>query len=367
MISVPTTPPLQGLTLSELGDLFESRGVSRHQARMAFQALHRSAAGSRFEDAPLISAAGRKFLSSLPALPTLKVDAVHTAEDGTIKLRLVTQTGMSAPLSLEAVIIPAKGRVTLCVSSQVGCAAACSFCHTGTMGLLRNLETWEIVEQVRVARAYAPRPISNLVFMGMGEPLHNEERVIRACRILNDDVGAAFSRRHLVVSTAGVGNRIRPLWEEGVASLAVSLHATTDAVRDEIVPMNRQWNLAALKKVLMEIPWRNRETVTIAYLLLAGVNDTREDAERLAEWSRGLPAKINLLEFNPFPGSAFKRSRPEQLAAFRQWLHDFGVFNTLRHSRGDDVMAACGQLATDGRRKAVGGKQKAATENSIEN
>jgi 23S rRNA (adenine2503-C2)-methyltransferase len=354
-----TTPPLQGLTLSELGDLFAAHGVSQHQARMAFQALHRSAAGEDFAASPSISPAGRAFLKELSPPPRLLADAVHAAEDGTIKLRLKTPAGDA----IEAVLIPAKERLTLCVSSQVGCAAACSFCHTGTMGLLRNLEAWEIVEQVRAARKHAPSPITNLVFMGMGEPLHNEANVIQACRILNDDVGAAFSRRHIVVSTAGVGNRIRPLWEEGVASLAVSLHATTDDVRNQIVPLNKQWNLAELKKILLEIPWRNRESLTVAYLLLAGVNDTREDAQRLAEWSAGLPAKINLLEFNPFPGSAFKRSGPEQLAAFRQWLHDFGVFNTLRHSRGDDVMAACGQLATDGRRqKAVGGKQKAATD-----
>ncbi|HYF52173.1 MAG TPA: 23S rRNA (adenine(2503)-C(2))-methyltransferase RlmN, partial [Planctomycetota bacterium] len=190
----------------------------------------------------------------------------------------------------------------------------------------------------------------NIVFMGMGEPLHNEEAVLRACRIFNENLGAGFSRRHIVVSTAGVGARIRPLYDSGVASLAVSLHATTDEVRDKLVPLNRQCNLAALRKILRDIPWRSRESLTVAYLLLDGVNDTREDARRLREWCEGLPAKVNLLEFNPFPGSTFKRASPEKLAQFRQWLHDEGLFNTHRRSRGDDVMAACGQLATAGRK-----------------
>jgi len=292
--------------------------------------------------------------------------------------------------------------VTLCVSSQAGCAAACAFCHTGTMGLLRNLEAWEIVEQHRIASEVwrseyradivgergadipvclaegdsplgltgphaarqaapgqtgmsAPRldSITNIVFMGMGEPLHNEDAVVRACRIFNSDLGAGFSRRHIVVSTAGVGARIRPLYDSGVGSLAVSLHATTDELRDSIVPLNRQCNLEALRNILLGIPWRARESLTVAYLLLDGVNDTRDDARRLREWCEGLPAKVNLLEFNPFPGSAFKRANAEKLAQFRQWLHDEGLFNTHRRSRGGDVMAACGQLATAGKKKVM--------------
>jgi len=337
---------LHELPLAQLKHEFRSANISEHQAQLVFQAMHRHGeldpahwqAGSlRYQ----ISAACKRFLLNQPALPRLSVDAVHAAQDGTIKLRIRTANGDA----VESVIIPSPNRVTLCLSSQVGCAAGCTFCHTGTMGLLRNLQAWEILEQYRLARQHSPRPISNIVFMGMGEPFHNEENVATACAILNHDLGAGFSKRHIVVSTAGVGNRIRPFWERGIASLAISLHATTDETRSAIVPLNRQWNLESLRQILLSIPWPKRESVTIAYLLLDQINDTRDDAQRLAEWARGMPAKINLLEFNPYPGSNFKRASPERLADFRQWLNDFGVFNTLRHSRGDDVLAACGQLA----------------------
>ena len=353
------TPPFNALPLSDLTLEFTRAGVSSHQAKVTFKAMHRLGVldGAQM---PEVSAAGKKFLASQPELPRVLIEDSKRALDGTIKLRVKTPHGEA----VESVAIPARGRLTLCVSSQAGCAAACAFCHTGTMGLLRNLETWEIVEQVRAAQSFldaipenewlgegVPRRISNIVFMGMGEPLHNEDNVVRACRILNDDTGLGLSRRRLVMSTAGVGNRIRPFWERGVASLALSLHATTDETRSRIVPLNRTWNLAELKSILQSIPWAARESVTIAYLLLDGINDTHADAERLAAWVDGLPAKVNLLEFNPFPGSEFKRSSPERLAEFRQWLYELGVFNTLRHSRGDDVMAACGQLATEGRAK----------------
>jgi 23S rRNA (adenine2503-C2)-methyltransferase len=347
-----TSPILSSALLPELTALFEQSGLSSHQARLTFKAIHRL--GITHPDImPEISAPCRRFLATLPPIPKVSIaEAVH-AQDGTIKLRIKLPRGES----VEAVIIPAARRMTLCVSSQVGCAAACSFCHTGTMGLLRNLDAWEILDQVRVAQQYlnqhsGGKRLTNVVFMGMGEPLHNEENVLRACRVLTEGIGLGLSRRHIVMSTAGVGNRIAPFWEQDAASLSLSLHATTDDVRSQLVPLNRTWNLTALKEIFKRIPWRPRETITIAYLLLDGVNDSKEDAQRLAQWIEGLPVKVNLLEFNPFPGSGFKRSSPERLAEFRQWLYELGVFNTLRHSRGDDVMAACGQLATSERSKA---------------
>ena len=345
----PVRPPaFYGLTRQELAARFARAGLSAHQARLAFQALYRHGVLDPAE-MPGISAACRAFLGPSAPARALRVSDVQHARDGTVKLRIeLPELGARPPqaLAVEAVLLPGPRRVTLCVSSQAGCAAACPFCHTGTMGLLRNLEAWEILEQVRLARPYSARPITNVVFMGMGEPLHNETNVVRACRILNDDLGAGISRRHLVLSTAGVGNRIRPFWEEGVASLAISLHATTDALRDALVPLNRQWNLAALRKTFLDIPWREKESLTVAYLLLAGVNDTRNDARRLARWCEGLPVKVNLLEFNAFPGSSYRRASPAQLAAFRLWLREEGLFHTHRQSRGADVMAACGQLAT---------------------
>lgn len=345
--------PLNDLTRSELEHVFASHGLNAFQARLAFQNLHRNGARTwdKFEH---LSIAARKLLPTLPALPQLNIDKTAHASDGTIKLRIGIAGTSIGDAAIESVIIPTPNRVTLCVSSQAGCGAGCAFCHTATMGLLRNLSAWEIVEQHRLAtqlwRERHPNvPITNIVFMGMGEPLHNEEQVVRACEILGDDLGAGFPERRLVVSTAGVGARIRPFWERRAGALALSLHATTDELRDKLVPLNRQCNLAELRRILLEIPWRPRESLTIAYLLLQDINDTREDAQRLAAWVQGMPAKINLLEFNPFPGCEFKRASSERLSEFRQWLHDFGAFHTLRHSRGEDAVAACGQLASEGR------------------
>ena len=345
-----------GLTRQELITRFAQDGVTAHQARLVFQALYRHGVLDPAQ-MPDVSASGRALLSRLEPPRSMNVLDVLRAQDGTVKLRMASlETGPGRPETpaVEAVLVPTPGRMTLCISCQAGCAAACAFCHTGTMGLRRNLEAWEMVEQLRLARPYAPRPITNVVFMGMGEPLHNVANVLQACRILNDATGAGISQRRLVVSTAGVGDRLRSFWAEDVAALALSLHATTDEVRDRIIPMNRTWNLAALRTTLLEIPWRRRESLTVAYLLLDGINDSRDDAYRLSQWCRDLPAKVNLLEFNPFPGSTFRRTPPDRLAAFRQWLHDQGVFNTHRRSRGDQVMAACGQLATPGvnRRKS---------------
>lgn len=353
----------------QLSVLCEKQGLSAHQAALAFKGLHRLLLRD-IDAIPEISDKAKKLLKTLGPIPTLTIDEAIRSSDGTVKLRIKTSGGEM----VESVLIPAQQRMTLCVSSQAGCAAACGFCHTGTMGLIRNLQAWEILEQYRLANEYLSQhhgldakavsdterqcearnvksAITNIVFMGMGEPLHNELAVTQACRILNDDIGPGFSKRHIVVSTAGVGARIYGFWHQQVASLALSLHATTDEVRDKIVPLNKHCNLAALRKILLEIPWGNRESVTIAYLLLDGVNDSQEDAKRLSEWTMGMPAKVNLLEFNAFPGTEYKRSSPERLAEFRKWLNEYGVFNTLRQSRGQDAMAACGQLATEKKKK----------------
>lgn len=347
----PEAWTIQGLTLGQVFALCAYHRLPREQAHRVFRAVQRHGVLDP-EQMPGLSDKCRAFLRALPPPLRLELDAVHRGADGTAKLRLKTLDGHM----VESVIIPLPRRTTLCVSSQIGCAAGCAFCHTGTMGLKRNLEAWEIIEQHRIANHVLAAPaqsqiadqkseITNVVFMGMGEPLHNLDNVVQACRILGDSLGAGISRRHIVVSTAGVGNRIRELWAAGAASLAVSLHATTDELREQFVPLSRQWSLAALRQILLEIPWGRGESVTIAYLLLDGLNDTRDDAQRLARWLKGLPAKLNLLEFNPYPGCRFRRNSPERLTAFRQWLCDCGVFNTLRHSRGGDVLAACGQLA----------------------
>ena len=340
--------PLHALTLDELSERFQTAELHPLQAKRVFQGLHRQGVRA-LDEIPELSRYTREFLAGFAPLPTLKLETVLRSEDGTLKLRLLTLEDEA----IEAVVIPSANRVTLCVSSQVGCAAGCSFCHTASMGLLRNLEAWEIVDQHRIAQAVwerersenQPAWITNLVFMGMGEPLHNEAAVVQACRIFGEPLGLGFPPRRLVVSTAGVGPRIRPLWELNIAALAVSLHSTDDAVRDRLIPLNRLCNVAQLREILLALPWRNHESLTVAYVLLEGVNDTEADARGLAAWVQGLPAKVNLLEFNPFPGTAYRRSSTERFQAFRGWLRELGVFNTVRHSRGGDAMAACGQLA----------------------
>jgi len=324
----------------------QALGARPAQAERLWAGLHRHLASSALE-LPALDAGLRARLDAVARVDALAVDAVHTASDGTRKLALRTDDGAV----IEAVLIPAvfgdPTRATLCISSQVGCAMGCRFCLTAKMGLLRHLHAAEIVEQVIVARRLFPDTwISNIVFMGMGEPLHNLEAVIAATRILCDDHGIGLSARRVTVSTSGLIPAIQRYVAESPARLAVSINATTDALRDEIMPVNRKYPLAALVAALRALPLRRNDRVTLEYVLLADLNDTPADAERLADLVAGLPCKLNLIPFNPHPGSEFRRPAPERVFAFKTALQARHLNTSIRATRGDERMAACGQLGS---------------------
>ncbi|MEE3327236.1 MAG: 23S rRNA (adenine(2503)-C(2))-methyltransferase RlmN [Myxococcota bacterium] len=267
-----------------------------------------------------------------------------TSEDGTQKLLLETRDAEA----IEAVLIPEERRNTLCVSTQVGCPLACSFCATGALGFKRNLTTGEIIDQVLRAREVLPESsaITNIVFMGMGEPLLNLPAVTEAIGLLTDPKTLAMAPRRITVSTAGLVPQIRPLLEIGPINLAVSLHATTDAVRDELVPLNRRFPLDVLLGSLRSEPLLSRKRpVFFEYTLMSGVNDSPEDAARLPELLKGIPNKLNVIPMNAHPDSEYGPPDRATCDAFTQTAHRSGLRVTLRRNRGADIDAACGQLA----------------------
>ena len=300
-----------------------------------------------------------RFEIVLPEIMTRQI-----SEDGTRKYLVRIAGGHE----VETVYIPEEGRGTLCVSSQVGCTLTCSFCHTGTQKLVRNLTAGEIVGQLMLARddlgewpvPGAPkdetRLVSNIVLMGMGEPLYNFDAVRDAMRVCMDNEGLSLSRRRITLSTSGVVPEIARTAEEIGCQLAVSFHATTDEVRNVLVPINKRWNIQTLLDALRDYPrLSNSERITFEYVMLAGVNDSDEDAHRLIELIRGIPAKINLIPFNEWPGAPYRRSSWERIEAFADIIYKAGYASPIRTPRGEDIMAACGQLksATERGRKSA--------------
>lgn len=298
------------------------------------------------------------FEIGLPEVVTRQVSL-----DGTRKYLLRIAGGHE----VEMVYIPEESRGTLCISSQVGCTLTCTFCHTGTQKLVRNLTAGEIVGQVLVARddlGEWPEPgepkndvrlVSNVVLMGMGEPLYNFDNVRDAMSVVMDGEGISLSRRRITLSTSGVVPEIARAAEEIGCLLAVSFHATTDEVRDKLVPINKRWNIETLLNTLREYPrLSNSERITFEYVMLKDVNDTDDDARRLVKLIRGIPAKINLIPFNEWPGAPYQRSDWERIEAFADIIYKAGYASPIRTPRGEDIMAACGQLksATERARKS---------------
>ena len=265
--------------------------------------------------------------------------------DGTRKLLFELADGSR----IESVLIPAESseRLTLCISSQVGCGMGCAFCATATLGLRRNLAAHEIVDQVLEARRIES-VITNIVFMGMGEPLHNYAEVVAAIDVLTAQWGVGFSPRRITVSTVGLVPAMKRLLEDTKVNLAVSLSATTDAVRTRLMPVDRKYPLATLLAACRELPLPRRKRITFEYVMLRGENDSLEDARRLATLLRGIPSKVNLIPFNAFPGNPFTSTPRAQIEAFRAALLRHGIHGTIRESRGRDIQAACGQLAAAG-------------------
>ena len=294
---------------------------------------------------------------------TPEVVTKQVSEDGTRKYLVRIAGGHE----VEVVYIPETDRGTLCVSSQVGCTLTCSFCHTGTQKLVRNLTSAEIIGQVMMARddleewpvPGAPRDetrlLSNIVLMGMGEPLYNFENVRDAMKIAMDGEGIALSRRRITLSTSGVVPEMARTAEEIGCQLAISFHATTDEVRDILVPINKRWPLEELLEALKSYPKvSNSERITFEYVMLDGINDSDEDAHRLVKLIEGIPAKINLIPFNEWPDAPYKRSSNNRIRAFANIIYQAGYATPIRTPRGEDIMAACGQLksATERQRKS---------------
>jgi 23S rRNA (adenine2503-C2)-methyltransferase len=322
--------------------------------------------GKLVEDFESMEDVSQKFRDTLGSIATvegdLEMESIKTATDGTRKVLYRLKNGGGV---VESVIIPSNtgpdGRTTVCVSSQLGCAMNCQFCFTAKMGLRKNLTAAQIVEQVVHARRLTGggrgadvrqrEETTNVVFMGMGEPLHNVDAVLTAVDVLTDPRGLAFSRNKVTVSTSGLVPEIERYLKESSGSLAVSLNATTDEIRSWIMPINRKYNLERLLGTLREnFPrqgaGRHQRHVFFEYILLAGINDSDEDAERLLEISRSMPSKFNLIYFNTHEGSEFRCSDEATIKAFRQKLVDGGAMATIRASRGDEEMAACGQLGS---------------------
>ena len=268
----------------------------------------------------------------------------RVAADATRKLLFRLEGGAH----IESVIIPEADRLTVCVSSQAGCAMGCRFCATARMGLVRNLRAGEIIGQVRTARAEVePAPVTNVVFMGMGEPLANYDAVHTALEVLTAPWGLGFSSRRVTVSTVGLVPGIERLVAESQVNVAVSLAATTDAVRTKLIPVNSRYPLAVLLEACRRLPLPRRKRIFFEYVLLGGINDADADARRLVELLRGVPAKVNLLMFNPFPLAGFTPSPRHQVLRFQSILREGGLQTNLRESRGWEIQAACGQLATE--------------------
>lgn len=371
-VTVPRKLPdgpinLVGLTREALKEALIAAGSPEKQVKMRLGQLWQwiYEKGVRdFEQMTNLSKDYRAFLAEHFVIAIPEVVSKQVSTDGTRKYLVRIAGGHE----VETVYIPESDRGTLCISSQVGCTLTCSFCHTGTQKLVRNLTAGEIIGQVMLARddlgewpapgrnpATSARLLSNIVLMGMGEPLYNFENVRDAMKIAMDPEGIQLSRRRITLSTSGVVPEIARTATEIGCLLAVSFHATTDAVRDKLVPINKRWNIEALLEALRDYPKAsNSERITFEYVMLKGINDSDADAHRLVELIKGIPAKVNLIPFNPWPGAPYERSSNNRINAFSEIVYQAGYASPVRKPRGEDIFAACGQLksATERARKS---------------
>jgi 23S rRNA (adenine2503-C2)-methyltransferase len=343
---------LLGLTRAELDAFIVGMGEKPFRARQLLKWLYKRAV-SDFDQMTDLAKSFRERLKEVAEVRTPEIKLTQVSNDGTRKWLLAMGGRHEADMSqaIEMVFIPEPGRGTLCISSQVGCAMDCTFCSTGQQGFNRNLNVAEIVGQVWLANrelgyeAGGERVITNVVFMGMGEPLANYRNVVPATEILMDDLGFDISRRRVTVSTSGLVPQMLRLAEETNCALAVSLHAPNDALRNELVPINRKHPIAELLSACWQYAEKqNARSITFEYVMLDGVNDHPEHAFELVRLLQGRPAKVNLIPFNAFPGTSYKRSTPAAIERFRDICNSNGVIATTRRTRGDDIDAACGQL-----------------------
>lgn len=340
-------PDLRAMTLADAEAFAVAQGWPRFRGEQVWRWVHQHGVRSvdEMSNLPLDV---RADLAERAQIGSLQIAEVQTSSDGTRKLRLVTRDGAS----IESVIIPNGDKTTQCISSQVGCAVDCQFCATAKMGLKRNLDAGEIVDQVYLGRKLLAevepeRRLTNLVYMGMGEPLHNYDNMVKSLRILCHDKGAKIGMRRVTVSTAGLVPKLEKLGNEIDVrpNIAVSLNAPNDDIRDEIMPINRKWNIGKLLAALRAYPLEQRRRITFEYVLLAGVNDSMRDAAQLAKLLRDFKCKVNVIPWNPHPEAPYQRPAPEVIDAFQQECKRLGMPTYLRTPRGDDIDAACGQLA----------------------
>ncbi len=365
----PVAPNLTGLSRTELAAALVDAGVvpkekAKMRATQLWRWMHHYGV-TDFADMTDVAKETRIALAQTFSLARPQVVERQVSKDGTRKWLI----RMGPGIEVETVYIPDVGRSgALCVSSQVGCTLNCTFCHTGTQALVRNLTAAEIVGQVQVARddlgewpsPKEDRRLSNIVFMGMGEPLYNLDSVAQAIDIIADHEGIAISRRRITVSTSGVVPELTPLGEKTQAMLAISLHATNDELREKLVPLNRKYPLAELMAGIRAYPGlSNAKRVTFEYVMLKGVNDSPAEAKALVQLLKGIPAKINLIPFNPWPGTEYECSSWATIEAFAAILNRGGYASPIRTPRGRDILAACGQLKSESEKQRASARRKA--------
>lgn len=359
-----TTRNLVGLTLPELTHVLTKAGLETFRAKQVWHWIYHRGV-TDFAQMSNLAGAVRQKLADNFVIERPTIDTKQVSEDGTTKWLLRWSDGQQ----IETVHIPEADRGTLCVSSQVGCTLTCRFCHTGTQLLVRNLQAAEIVGQVMLARDQIgewPSPpdgrmISNIVMMGMGEPLFNYENVSRALKIVMDGEGIAISKRRITLSTSGVVPMIERCGQELGVNLAISLHAVTDELRDKIIPLNRKYPIAELMQACRNYPgMSNARRITFEYVMLKGINDSDADARALVQLLKGIPAKVNLIPFNPWPGAPFERSSNNRIHAFARIVNDAGYSSPVRKPRGEDILAACGQLKSASQRMTAAEKAEIA-------
>lgn len=339
---------LLGMSPEKLVSFFEEIGEKRFRATQVLKWIHQMGA-TNFDEMTNVSKSLRQKLSEIAEIREPEVLMEKVSKDGTKKWVMRTESGSS----VEAVLIPEGDRKTLCISSQVGCSLDCSFCSTGKQGFNSNLTAAEIIGQLRIAiRSYgdynttSQRVVSNVVMMGMGEPLMNFDNVVDAMTLMMEDNAYCLSKRRVTLSTAGVVPAIDKLGELTDVSLAVSLHAPNDDLRDILVPINKRYPIkelvAACNRYLEKLS--DKRVITVEYTMMKGVNDSPEHAKQLLKILRKMPSKLNIIPFNPFPNSGYERPSEERILAFKEIIVHGGIVTTVRRTRGDEIDAACGQL-----------------------
>jgi 23S rRNA (adenine2503-C2)-methyltransferase len=339
---------LLGLSLEKMIEFFESIGEKKFRAVQITKWIHQYGIDN-FDDMTNVGKALKAKLSKVAEIRPPEVVYHNFSDDGTRKWVIRVEGGSC----VETVLIPADGRNTLCVSSQVGCSLDCSFCSTGKQGFQRNLTAAEVIGQLWIAcKSFGdrdpsnPRPVSNVVMMGMGEPLLNFENVVDAMSLMLEDNAYGLSKRRVTLSTSGVVPALKELGDRTDVSLAISLHAPNDELRNELVPINKKYPISVLLDACQEYLDKcdDKRGITIEYTMIDGVNDTLLHAKQLAKVLRRISCKVNLIPFNPFPNSGYQRSKQESVSQFHNYMNSVGIVTTVRSTRGDDIDAACGQL-----------------------